>query len=519
MATKMTAQALTDPIYLDTTIWDTLDRNVAERPDHPAIATLYEPAEHLSSLLPQPLRHVGTSKTFAWTYAQLAAGAETVARHFLRLGLRTGDRLAVFMVSGVENLVCMLACMRIGVTWATTNPAFAEDAQHASHIFKTVKPRGVLVSSPEQAKALNRYIPTAGSDERPTFFFVWGGENIPQDVQWTTLQDSLHTQVPMSEDFGHAVSVARQEKHFPLIMFTSGTTNLPKACPISARAVSHVLHHGTAYLGFHHNTRQLVSGPMFHGLGVWLSLMTLYKAGTVCLATRQFDPATCLHTLDTLGCTGLALAPSMVYSVISQPNFVAGAYRQVETFVLGTDYISKDVVELVRASFQPRSVLNTWGMTEGMICLMAHHNDPIVWHGDLCYCGYVVPGCSIRICDPETGHVLSRGQTGELQMSGPSVIDGYLAGDEIYQNEAFCNDGSRTWFKSGDAALMKRTGEVFIQGRYKDMIIRGGENMTPGYIENCIDGIEGVKVRKHLGNSVPEQRLTLSLLVPSRRTC
>jgi acyl-CoA synthetase (AMP-forming)/AMP-acid ligase II len=498
MATKMAAQALTDPTHIDTTLWDALERNVTQRPDHPALITLYEPAEHLSQLLPPTLRHNGTSKTFSWTYAQLAAGVETVARHFVHLGLQTGDRLAVFMTSSVENLVCMLACMRIGVTWATSNPAFAEDAQHASHILNTIKPRGVLVSSSKQASSLSRYIPTAGSDERPTFLFLCGSEDSPQNAQWTTLKDIMQAPVPTSEAFDHAVSTAKEKRPLPLIMFTSGTTNLPKACPISPRMANHVLHYGSEYFGIHQQTRQLVSGPLFHGLGIWLSLMALYKAGTVCIATKRFDPATCLHTLETLGCTGLALAPSMVYSVTAQPSFVAGTYCQIETFMLGADYISKDVVELVKTSFQPRIVLNAWGMTEGMLCLMPHHSDPILWHDDLCFSGYVVPGSNIRICDPETGHVLSSGETGEFQMSGPSVIEGYLAdGDKIFQNEAFCTDGSRTWFKSGDAALMREGGEVFISGRYKDMIIRGGENMSPGYIENCIDGIEGVKVRNH----------------------
>jgi acyl-CoA synthetase (AMP-forming)/AMP-acid ligase II len=498
MATTMTAQALTDPTYVDTTLWDALERNFAQRPNHPALTTLYEPAEHLSQLLPPTLRHNGTSEGFSWTYAQLVAGVETVARHFIHLGLRTGDRLAVFMTSSVENLVCMLACMRIGVTWATSNPAFAEDAQHASHILDTIKPRGILVSSSKQAEALSRYIPTAGSDERPTFLFLCGSEDGPQDVQWTTLKDIMQAPVPMSEDFDRAVSMAKENKPLSLVMFTSGTTNLPKACPISPMFANHTLHSGTEYLGIHQQTRLLISGPLFHGMGIWLSLMALYKAGTVCIATKQFDPATCLHTLETLNCTCLGLAPSMVYSVISQPNFVAGAYRQVETFSLGADYVSKDVVELVQASFQPRRVLNGWGMTEGMFCLSAHHSDPIIWHGDLCFSGYVVPGSNIRICDPETGRLLSRGETGELQMSGPSVIEGYFAGGKNYQNEAFCTDGSRTWFRSGDAALMREGGEVFISGRYKDMIIRGGENMSPGYIENCINGIEGVKVRSHL---------------------
>ena len=183
MATTMTAQALTDPTYVDTTLWDALERNFAQRPNHPALITLYEPAEHLGQLLQPTLRHNGTSEGFSWTYAQLVAGVETVARHFIHLGLRTGDRLAVFMTSSVENLVCMLACMRIGVTWATSNPAFAEDVQHASHILDTIKPRGILVSSSKQAEALSRYIPTAGSDERPTFLFLCGSEDGPQDVQ------------------------------------------------------------------------------------------------------------------------------------------------------------------------------------------------------------------------------------------------------------------------------------------------------------------------------------------------
>jgi hypothetical protein len=87
MATQMAAQALTDSTHFDTSLWETLEKNVAQRPDHRALTALYEPADHLNLLLSPTIRHVGTSKTFAWTYAQLTAAAEPVARHFVHLGL------------------------------------------------------------------------------------------------------------------------------------------------------------------------------------------------------------------------------------------------------------------------------------------------------------------------------------------------------------------------------------------------------------------------------------------------
>lgn len=105
-------------------------------------------------------------------------------------------------------------------------------------------------------------------------------------------------------------------------------------------------------------------------------------------------------------------------------------------------------------------------------------------------------------------------------MGGPSVIEGYLGGDQIHRNDSFCQDGNRTWFKSGgDAASMKNTGEVFIQGRYKDMINRGGESMSPGYIEYCIDGIDGVQVCQSFCGTTRGKRLTFPFAVSSRWPC
>lgn len=496
MTIQSLAIALTDPVEASTSAWDELRTAAKQRPDHQALTTLYEPADQLSFLLPEKLKHFSTPDHFTWTYAQLVAGAEALATHFRKHGLKAGDRAAVFMLNGVDNVICMLACLRIGVTWATANPAFTKDKTHAIHVLETVHPQAVLVSSYEQASQLQAHgFPSGSKDDHTKFRLVCTQEKSPENFHWTTLRDLAQAHALDPASYENALAATVPEVPLQLVMFTSGTTNLPKACPHTAKMIRQILHVAKDYFGIHGNTRQLVPTPLFHGLGAWVCLFVIHRGGTICLTHKQFDPVSCLRSLGELKCTAFALAPSMVFSMTAQPGFNPGAYSHVETILLGSDYVSKHVVQLVKDKFRPQTVLNVWGMTEGTGCLLPPFKQPLVWDGELSYCGYVVPGGNIRICDIETGQAVRRGEVGELQMSGPTVIEGYFKNGTIFQNDCFCQDGDRTWFRTGDAALMKETGEVFIQSRYKDMIIRGGENMSPGYIENCIDGIDGVKVQ------------------------
>ena len=129
-------------------------------------------------------------------------------------------------------------------------------------------------------------------------------------------------------------------------------------------------------------------------------------------------------------------------------------------------------------------------MSEGApVCGSPPGKDLRVKHGAVSM-GQALPGVKIRVCAAQSRHILGRGEVGELHYGGDIVISGYLYGD----NKSFYDDESGHWIATGDEAMMDADGNIFIFGRYKDIIIRGGENLSPGLIENCL-GQAGVQVR------------------------
>ncbi len=114
-----------------------------------------------------------------------------------------------------------------------------------------------------------------------------------------------------------------------------------------------------------------------------------------------------------------------------------------------------------------------------------------MWNRSYPGVGKVLPGARIRICPPSSFSVLPRNVPGELHIGGTSVISSYL---ENADAEAFYTDEYGSWLKTGDQAIIDENGVVHILGRYKDLIIRGGENISPAKIEKCLEQIPGLFV-------------------------
>jgi hypothetical protein len=125
----------------------------------------------------------------------------------------------------------------------------------------------------------------------------------------------------------------------------------------------------------------------------------------------------------------------------------------------------------------------------------------ISWRDGTLSIGHVMPNNDIRICHPESMQVVENGTVGELHVSGPTVISGYYSKGELYRTDPFYQDGDKTWFKTGDSVVMDQQGHVYLEGRYKDLIVRGGENINPSVIETCLNKIPSVEVSPDGRNS------------------
>lgn len=183
----------------------------------------------------------------------------------------------------------------------------------------------------------------------------------------------------------------------------------------------------------------------------------------------------------------------MLLALLKQPDFHPEKTETLQTVTLAGTIIPPDVVA---AATDPtllgaREAVVVYGMTEGLPICSSSSKKLMESHRGAMSLGKPLPGAKIRVCEHGSRLIVARGETGELHLSGDMVIDGYLRGD----NEPFYTDESGDWMATGDQAMMDLEGNIFVLGRYKDVIIRGGENLSPALIENCLRRA-GVTVRE-----------------------
>ncbi|KAK4141043.1 uncharacterized protein C8A04DRAFT_31362 [Dichotomopilus funicola] len=346
------------------------------------------------------------------------------------------------------------------------------------------------------------------------------------------------------------VRAARQDHpdRIHSIMFTSGTSgSLPKGCPMRAGGMAHVLHSQRWLLGRadteddedndnkNHKTKSrppiaLMQPHNSRGIAPAQTLQTWKAGGAVVLTGQTFSVAGVVDAVRRARVSFVVLTPAMVHEMASSylglPGTVTavgldlGSVRRVQ---LGGDAITRGVLRRCTVLFPRAQVVVNHGMTEGGGAFVwpfltssssSSHStssatassvpldgaqdgdgvqDGIRYFGEMCPVGTVAPGSRVKIWDAQRRRVVRRGELGELHISSPSLIRGYLGGREW---EAFYRDDGRDgrwWFKTGDVAMADRDGLVFILGRKKDVMERGGVLVVPAAIESSIEAFTGAQ--------------------------
>ena len=184
----------------------------------------------------------------------------------------------------------------------------------------------------------------------------------------------------------------------------------------------------------------------------------------------------------------------MLLALLKQPAFHPEKTRSLKAVSLGGTIISPSTVTAVTdaESVGASDAIVAFGMTEGLPVCGASTNGGVAVDRGIVSMGKPLPGVKVKICQHQSRRTLTRGQIGELHFGGDLLIRGYLYGD----NQVFYEDHQGRWIATGDEAMMDAQGDIFILGRYKDIIIRGGLNLSPALIENCF-AQAGVVVRLH----------------------
>jgi fatty-acyl-CoA synthase len=282
-----------------------------------------------------------------------------------------------------------------------------------------------------------------------------------------------------------------------LMMFSSGTTARPKACLLSHRALNMT---GAAVADrFSLAPDDCIYNPMpFFHMSTMLPMAASRASGAAHVCTAHFDPAEALTTMESERATFAYLSfPAIVSGILEQPDF---ADRDLSAVRLFHAVGPADLMRRYARGFPNATYLNAYGLTEA--------SGVPVWTGPddtldqaLRDSGTPFAGTDIRAADPDTGAALAPGRKGELQLRGPCLFVGYHD-DPDATAQAMTDDG---WLRSGDLGRVDSAGRVTFEGRLKDMLKIGGENVAALEIETLLTAHPAVKMAQVIG--VPDTRL------------
>lgn len=453
--------------------------------DHGSALTLGQMVDRAAARFPD--REAVVFKRERVTYAQLKHRADDFARGLLALGLGPGHHVVLWMPNCVEWNVANLGLAKIGAVTVTCNSRYK--ALEVDYVLRQSDARALIMmdrfgaASIDYLEILRELCPEADrAGARP------GGERFPalsHVIVLGSIRPSAARAFDDVERAGRAGSggldaIAVRPEDPVEMLYTSGTTGLPKGCLLS---------HGNMYFkccvytdlhGWTHEDRYLVPVPYFHIFGSMGGVAANCLVGSTQILMEMFDPLEAMRLIEAERVTIFSGVPTMFITVLGHPAFRKHDLRSLRTGSIGAAPVP---VEIMRKILDPErglgmDALVVYGLTEATGGThWTRPGDPIGKR--VSTVGVRTSEIEDRIADPATGRELPAGEEGELCVKGPTLMIGYYNKPDATAEKI--RDG---WLHTGDMAVKDPEGYVRITGRLTDMIIVGGFNTYPAEIED-----------------------------------
>ena len=435
----------TGEAVVDLTVGDLLRAAVADAPDRTAlVAGVPDPADRRR-----------------WTYAELLDESERAARALLGR-FEPGEPIAVWAPNIPQWVVLEMAAGLAGLVLVTVNPAYRP--AELAYVLRQSRAAGI-VAVPEF-----RGNPMAASIEqvRPEL------EELRDVISFTDWDELL-----ASADPQQALPAVRPEDPAQ-IQYTSGTTGFPKG--------AHLHHRGIVNNARFTNQRfEVADGdvwlnpmPLFHTGGCVLGALGCLWGRATHIPVLAFDPALVLELIETEGVRVMGGVPTMLIAMMEHPDLATRDLTSLRLVLSGGSTVPAELVRRIESTLGIRFGI-VYGQTEASpVITQTRLDDSPEDKAETI--GQPSPQQDVKIVDPATGDVVPTGAIGEICSRGYNVMLGYFEMPDATA-ETIDADG---WLHTGDLATMDERGYLTIEGRLKDMVIRGGENLYPREIEELL---------------------------------
>ncbi|EHO3207613.1 medium-chain fatty-acid--CoA ligase [Escherichia coli] len=404
----------------------------------------------------------------SYTYSALDHAASCLANWMLAKGIESGDRIVFQLPGWCEFTVIYLACLKIGAVSVPLLPSWREAEL-------------VWVLNKCQAKMF--FAPTLFKQTRPVDLILPLQNQLPQLQQIVGVDklapatSSLSLSQIIADNTSLTTAITTHGDELAAVLFTSGTEGLPKGVMLTH---NNILASERAYCARLNLTWQdvfMMPAPLGHATGFLHGVTAPFLIGARSVLLDIFTPDACLALLEQQRCTCMLGATPFVYDLLNVLEKQPADLSALRFFLCGGTTIPKKVAR----ECQQRGIklLSVYGSTESSPHAVVNLDDPLsrFMHTD----GYAAAGVEIKVVD-DARKTLPPGCEGEEASRGPNVFMGYFDEPELTAR-ALDEEG---WYYSGDLCRMDEAGYIKITGRKKDIIVRGGENISSREVEDIL---------------------------------
>lgn len=394
-----------------------------------------------------------------WTYADLDTATDRMAAGLLALGVSPGDRVAVHFTNGFEIVVAYYACFKIGAIVVPLNTRMK--GLELQYVLNHSAARFYL----GQPGLFAELVPVRSGVQTIERYFLSGEASAFEGVSPLAELDGVPADATFPSIDPDAVGA---------ILYTSGTTARPKGVTHTVRTLSHLATNGIALAQTDSTDVVGIVVPVCHAFGFG-SLLTTLTAGTTLVMIPRFDPVFVLEQLQRHRVSLFGGLPIMLNALVNVPGASAYDVSALRACFAGGDAVPTELQRRFKDTFGV-DITEACGMTE----VQPYTCNPIYGRGKTGAIGLPGPGVTLRIVDP-LGRDVPAGEEGEILVRSEAMMIGYWNDPEA--TAATIADG---WLRTGDLARVDEDGYYWFVGRKKEIIIRGGSNISPLEVEEAI---------------------------------
>ena len=425
-----------------------------------------------------PERIAITDADGSCTYAEMERGIHGLCRKLREMGVRKGSRVALWGYNTSNWLIAFLAIVRAGGTAVLVN--YSMSSQEAADLLNMTETRFILCGDNAETKkdpsAMQKFASMTDIPSECCLDIRSSVQNLARTFRDATEEPDVRSE----EEAGETA----------FIIFTSGTTSQPKAVQISQQALSFDAEVFNRNISEYAGRSVCIAVPLFHILGLLMSFAYLCRGSTVCLPSN-YKPDTLSRMIDACRISDIAAVGAVYIGLSEAEDFEEKVVPYLHLCMIAGGMSTPVQMMRLELEYANATFLNMYGQSEAAPLTMVRPTDMVEKRAQTV--GQAVDDLDIRISDGKGGF-LPQGEIGEVVARGRNLMNGYY---NLPKDKQPVDDEG--WLHTGDLGLFDEEGYLYLAGRIKDVIIRGGENISPSEIENALNQLDNIREAKVMG--------------------